>query len=77
MNPKTTRQPNDTTASLKLYLALELGNAGWKLGFTIGLGQALRLRTLTARDLTGLRREIELAKVRFGLAQEPAVFSCY
>jgi len=77
MGPKTTRQPNDTTVFSKLYLALELGNAGWKLGFTIGLGQAPRLRSLKARDLTGLRREIELAKMRFGLAQEAAVFSCY
>jgi len=68
MGPKTTRQPNDTTVFSQLYLALELGNTGWKLGFTIGLGQAPRLRTLKARDLTGLRREIELAKVRFGLA---------
>jgi len=77
MGPKTTRPPNDTTVFSKLYLALELGNAGWKLGFTVGLGQAPRLRGLKVRDLAGLRRELELAKERFGLPQEAVVFSCY
>ena len=37
MDPKTTRQTNDTTVSTKLYLALELSQAEWKLGFTVGL----------------------------------------
>jgi hypothetical protein len=40
MVPKTTHKMNDTTVSSKLYLALELSQAEWKLGFTIGLGQA-------------------------------------
>lgn len=77
MKTETTHQTNDTTVSSKLYLALELSNAEWKLGFTIGLGQAPRLRILKARNLDGLEREIELAKERFGLPQEAAVFSCY
>jgi transposase len=68
---------NDTTVSRKLYLALELSQAEWKLGFTIGLGQAPRLRVLKARNLDGLKREIELAKERFGLSKEAAVCSCY
>ena len=77
MVPKTTRRMNDTTVSRKLYLALELSQAEWKLGFTIGLGQAPRLRVLKARNLDGLKREIELAKERFGLSKEAAVCSCY
>lgn len=77
MTTKTTHIINDTTNSGKLYLALELSNAEWKLGFTIGLGQAPRLRILKARNREGLKREIELAKERFGLPQEAAVFSCY
>lgn len=77
MKTETTHQTNDTTVSSKLYLALELSNAEWKLGFTIGLGQAPRLRILKARNLDGLEREIELAKERFGLPKEAAVFSCY
>lgn len=77
MVPKTTRKTNDTTLSARLYLALELSAAEWQLGFTIGLGQAPRLRSIQARDLKGLSREIEQAKVRFGLPEEAAVLSCY
>jgi transposase len=77
MDPKTTRQTNDTTVSSKLYLAFELSQAEWKLGFTVGLGQAPRLRTLKARNREGLKREITWAKERFGLPPETAVFSCY
>ena len=77
MVPKTTRKTNDTPISVKLYLALELSQAEWKLGFTIGLGQAPRLRNLKARDLEGLKGEIEHAKERFGMPREAAVLSCY
>jgi transposase len=77
MVPKTTRRKNDTPVSGKLYLALELSQAEWKLGFTIGLGQAPRLRVLNARNVAGLKREIEQAKERFGLAKEAVVLSCY
>ena len=77
MVPKTTRKANDTPISGKLYLALELSQAEWKLGFTIGLGQAPRLRTIKARQLEGLKGEIEQAKERFGLRKETVVLSCY
>lgn len=77
MVPKTTRKQNDTPVLETLYLALELSQAEWKLGFTIGLGQAPRLRTIKSRHLEGLRGEIEQARVRFGLSKETAVLSCY
>jgi len=77
MVPKTTRQQNNTPVSGKLYLAFELSESEWKLGFTIGLGQAARLRAIKARSLEGLKREIEQAEVRFGLPKETAVLSCY
>ena len=77
MVPKTTRKRNDTPVSGTLYLALELSEADWKLGFTIGLGQAPRLRTIKSRNLAGLKREIEQAKERFGLQKEVCVHSCY
>ena len=77
MVAKTTRKKNDTTLSGRLYLALELSEAEWKLGFTIGLGQAPRLRSIQARNLASLKREIEQAKVRFGMPKEAAVMSCY
>lgn len=76
MVPKTTRKRNDTPVSARLYLALELSQAEWKLGFTMGLGQAPRLRTVKARKVEALKREIEQAKERFGLPKEVRVCSC-
>jgi len=60
-----------------LYLAFELGESEWKLGFTIGLGQNPRRRTIKAGDRAGLEREIGLAKQRFGLPEGAQVLSCY
>jgi transposase len=77
MVPKTTRKQNDTPVSGKLSLAFEVSENEWKLGFTIGLGQAPRWRTIKARHLEGLKREIEQAKVRFGWSRDAAVLSCY
>jgi transposase len=60
-----------------LYLAFELGNKEWKLGFSVGFGQRPRVRTIPARDLEGLQRELKLAKTRFGLPETASVMSCY
>ena len=72
-----TRNVQSTTRSPRLHLALELGWSQWKLAFTIGHGQAARLRTIAARDLAGLLREIAKAKRRFGLRDDAGVASCY
>jgi transposase len=64
-------------AAPKLYLALELGWTSWKLAFTTGVAQRPRLRTIPARDLDGLRREIERARRRFDLPDDAPVVSCY
>lgn len=77
MQEETTHQANDTTVCGKLYMALELSQAEWKLGFTIGLGQSPRLRNQEARDLGGLMQEIDLAKKRFGVSGNARVLSCY
>jgi transposase len=58
-------------------MAIELSNAEWQLGFTVGMGQAPRLRKLAARNLAGLLEEIRLSKVRFGLLGSTRVMSCY
>ena len=60
-----------------LYLAFELGQQKWVLGFTIGLGQQPRKRTVAAGDLIALEQEITLAKKRFGLLPTARVLSCY
>lgn len=76
MKPETTRAGDHITSSY-LYMAIELSQKEWKLGFTIGFGQQPRLRTIAARDLVTLAEEIHLAKTRFGLPEDTAVLSCY
>jgi transposase len=77
MNQLTAHRREYTRNEADLYLAFELGNKEWKLGFTVGFGQKPRERTVLAGDLVGVKREIELAKRRFGLSGEARVLSCY
>lgn len=77
MKPETTDTIHDTPFSQCLYMALELSHGKWLLGFTIGFGQAPRLRSIMARDRKALAEEIELAKKRFNLAADIQVRSCY
>lgn len=77
MEPETTCTSNDTTEKRKLYMAMELSQKEWKLGFSVGPGQAPRLRSVAGRDLGGLMVEIRLARERFGLGKEVEVESCY
>jgi transposase len=73
-----THVPDSTPAvSSKLYLAFELGWTTWNLAFTTGMAQKPRLRTIPARDLDALEREIQRAKHRFGLPAAASVVSCY
>ena len=73
----TTTRSSKCTTKPGLYLAFELSFGRWKLAFTIGLGQSARIRTIRARDLDGLMREIAKAKKRFSLPDDAPVFSCY
>ena len=77
MEPETTCTRNDTTEKRKFYKAMELSQKEWKLGFSVGPGQAPRLRSVAGRDLGGLVAEIRLARERFGLGEEVEVESCY
>jgi transposase len=77
MYSETTTTEQYTTNQPHLYMAFELSQAKWMLGFTIGFGQRPRLRTIAARDLTALQQEIQLAKQRFGLANDVQIVSCY
>ena len=77
MARKTTRMDEYTEKRPTLYLSLELSLLNWELGFTTGLGQKPRIRTIPARDLQDLRREVTAAKKRFGLADNARVVSCY
>ena len=72
-----THNSNGTTATGVLYMAFELGEADWKLAFTIGVGQKPRLRSMPGRDLARLQEEIAKAKQRFQLPVDAPVRSCY
>jgi transposase len=76
--PKRTTQQQCIEKTSNLYLAFELSNKKWKLGFSIGLGQKVRIRSIDAGDLAALKREIEAAKKRFHLlAGKVQVTSCF
>ena len=72
-----TRDVQSITSVPRLHLAFELSWSQWKLAFTIGHGQPPRLRTIAARDLAALLKEIRKAKGRFGLPDAAVVVSCY
>jgi len=69
-------QPQYSTLST-LYLAFELSDKKWRLGFTVGLGQKPRERVIRAGDLAAFEEEIGLAKRRFHLPSQVRVMSCY
>ena len=72
-----TRNDNGTTRQASLHVAFELGWTEWKVAFTTGQEQKARVRTIRARDLQGVEQEITKAKLRFGLAADAPVLSCY
>lgn len=75
MSPVATREKPEQAQVL--YVALELGERKWKIACTPSMGQAPRLRTLDARDLSQLLAEIQAAKTRFGLPHDAPVYTCY
>ena len=77
MTKKATRSEQYSDLRGTLYLAFELGMKEWKLGFSIGLGQKARRRSIPGGDLDKLVREIAAAKKRFQLPERAPVVSCY
>jgi transposase len=75
--PEKLRIEQDALPQPTLFLAFELGQNKWKLGFTIGLAQQPRERTIPAGALDALQQEIARAKQRFGLPKDARVVSCY
>ncbi len=58
-----------------LYMAMELSNRWWKLGF--GNGERQRRKTIQARDLSGLREEVCRAKRKLRLPADAQVVCCF
>src|SRR5260370_32800338 len=67
MTTTATHNGHDTTPERALFVAFELSEKTWKLGFTAGHGQKPRERTVTARHQERVLEEIAHAKRRVGL----------
>ena len=76
MTTAVTRQGKDSPSAPALYVAFELAQEKWLLGFTPGVGQRPRRRTVAARAWQVVLEEIALAKRRFGLAADARVVIC-
>jgi len=68
-------QSNHNAPDRVLYMALELSNTKWKLGF--GNGEKQRQVTIGAGDLEALAKQIAQAKEKLKLPQACPVRSCY
>jgi transposase len=60
-----------------LFVALELGWSDWKLAMATQRGAKPRRRTISARDLLALGRELDQAKAKFNLLADAPVQTCY
>jgi transposase len=77
MTTLATHNPQASTTGDTLFVAFELSEKTWKLGFTTGHGQKPRERTVSARQQERVLDEIARAKDRLGLPASAAVVSCY
>ena len=66
-----------STHPLTLFVAFELGERPWKLGFTTGLGQRPCVRQIPAGAVDRVLAEVTRAKVRVGVPVAAPVVSCY
>ena len=58
-----------------LYMAMELSNSSWKLGFSNG--ERMRRKSIEARDRVRLIEEVQLAKQKLCLEQAANVVVCF
>ena len=68
-------QGKDNVSEQVLYLALELSNKTWKLGFSNGT--KIRQKSIPAGDWVELHTQMELAKQKLRLAADCRIVSCY
>src|ERR671922_878901 len=72
-----THNKHDATTERVLFMAFELSEKTWKLGFTTGHGQPPRERSIPARHQARVLHEVDQATRRFGLPETAPVVSCY
>ena len=72
---KTALQPKDSALFPILYIALELSNKKWKLGFNSGSKQ--RIVTIDAGDWCAFKSAVDQAKIKLNCAFDCRIISCY
>ena len=72
---KTVLQSKDNATYPALYMAMELSNKKWKLGFSNG--EKMRVKTIDAGDWDALHAEIERAQIKLDSTADCRVVSCY
>lgn len=72
----TTATASDSSVR-PLYLAIELSQSTWKLGFSLALAQRPREINVPARNIDRLLEAIARAKKHFKLPLETPVISCF
>src|SRR5215470_3651827 len=77
MTTTATHHEQSHPTEATLFLAFELSEKTWKLGFTTGHGQKPRERTVPARQQERVLDEIAQAKRRLGLPDMVPVVSGY
>jgi transposase len=77
MITSATRNVRESMTEGTLFVAFELSENTWQLGFTTGHGQKPRERSIPARDQERVLSDIAQAKRRFGLPETAPVVSCY
>ena len=60
-----------------LYMAIEIGESKWNLGFKTAPAQPVRERVIKARDREALLQEVARAKRRFSLKSDAKVVCCH
>jgi hypothetical protein len=76
MTTAATHHEQSSTTAATLFVAFELREKTWKLGFTTGHGQKPRERTITARPQEHILDDIAQAKRRLGRPDTPPVVRC-
>src|SRR2546428_7796215 len=77
MTTAATPHEYSNTTEVTLFVAFELSEKTWKLGFTTGHGQQPRERTVTARQQERVPDEMADARRGLGLPDTAPVVSCY
>src|ERR671914_1037262 len=77
MTTPATHNMDDHATEATLFVAFELSEKTWKLGFTTEHGQKPRERIMAARQQERILDEIAQAKRRLGLPETAPVVSCY